>query len=97
MSLLVGCNQERWDRIEGLPAVGFKQTGSYMSDQEDYKSLWISKINGGRGVVVVQGHEEYEKNEEGREFMKAIATGLMEARKGKEQGLDEVKTKPGIK
>lgn len=50
----------------------------------------------GRGVAVMQGLEEYEKNEEEREFMKAVATGLMEIREGKEQELDEVKKKLGI-
>ena len=50
----------------------------------------------GRGVAVVQGLEEYEKNEEEREFMKAVATGLMEVREGKELELDEVKKKLGI-
>ena len=83
--------------MKGLPAVGFKQTESYMNDQEDYKSLWISKISGGRGAAVVQGLEEYEKNEEEREFMKAIASGLMEVREGKELGLDEIKAKLDIK
>lgn len=50
----------------------------------------------GRGVAVMQGLEEYEKNEEEREFMKAVAAGLMEIREGKEQELDEVKKKLGI-
>ena len=50
----------------------------------------------GRGIAVVQGIEEYEKNEEEREFMKAVATGLMEIREGKELELDEVKKKLGI-
>jgi len=50
----------------------------------------------GRGVAVMQGLEEYEKNEEEREFMKAVAAGLMEVREGKELELDEVKKKLGI-
>jgi len=50
----------------------------------------------GRGVAVMQGLEEYEKNEEEREFMKAVAAGLMEVREGKEIELDEVKKKLGI-
>lgn len=50
----------------------------------------------GRGVAVVQGLDEYEKREEEREFMKAVATGLMEVREGKELALDEVKKKLGI-
>ncbi len=45
----------------------------------------------GRGVAVVQGLEEYEKNEEEREFMKAVAAGLMDVREGNELGLDEIK------
>jgi len=50
----------------------------------------------GRGVAVVQGLEEYEKNEEERAFMKAVATGLMDIREGKELTLDEVKSKIGV-
>lgn len=50
----------------------------------------------GRGVAVMQGLEEYEKNEEEREFMKAVAAGLMEVREGKELELDEAKKKLGI-
>jgi len=36
------------------------------------------------------------KNEEEREFMKAVATGLIEVREGKKLELDEVKKKLGI-
>jgi len=50
----------------------------------------------GRGIAVVQGLEEYEKNEEEKEFMKAVAQGLMEIKEGAEQDLDEVKKKLGI-
>ncbi len=50
----------------------------------------------GIGVAVVQGLEEYEKKEEERVFMKAVAAGLMEVREGKELELDEVKKKLGI-
>ena len=50
----------------------------------------------GRGIAVVQGLEEYEKNEEEREFMKAIAQGLMDVREGNELELGEVKKKLGI-
>lgn len=50
----------------------------------------------GRGVAVMQGLDEYEKGEEEREFMKAVAAGLMEIREGKELELDEVKKKLGI-
>ena len=50
----------------------------------------------GRGVAVVQGLEEYEKNEEERAFMRAVAAGLMDVREGKEVSLDEVKKRLGI-
>jgi len=50
----------------------------------------------GRGVAVVQGLEEYEKSEEERAFMKAVATGLMEVVEGKQLELDEVRKKLGI-
>ena len=50
----------------------------------------------GRGVAVMQGLEEYEKNEEEKEFIKAVAFGLMEVREGKELTLSEVKKKLSI-
>lgn len=45
----------------------------------------------GRGVAVMQGLDEYEKSEEEREFIKAVAQGLMDIREGNELKLDEVK------
>lgn len=50
----------------------------------------------GRGVAVVQGLDDYEKNEEERSFMKAVAQGLMDIKEGKELELNEVKKKLGI-
>ncbi len=51
----------------------------------------------GRGVAVVQGLEEYENLEEERVFMKAVTQGLVEIKEGKEQSLEDVKKKLGIK
>lgn len=51
----------------------------------------------GRGIAVVQGLDEYEKGEEEREFVKAVAQGLMDIKEGKELLLDEAKKKLGIK
>lgn len=50
----------------------------------------------GRGVAVMQGLEEYEKIEEERAFIKAIAQGLMEIKEGKVQTLNEARKKLGI-
>jgi prevent-host-death family protein len=50
----------------------------------------------GRGIAVMQGLDEFEKNQEEREFMKAITQGLMDIKEGKELDLDEVKKKLGI-
>jgi len=51
----------------------------------------------GRGVAVVQGLEEYENLEEERAFMKAVTQGLVDIKEGKEQSLEDVKKKLGIK
>jgi len=51
----------------------------------------------GRGVAVVQGLVEYEKHEEERAFMKAVAQGLMEIKESREHSLEDVKNKLGIK
>ena len=50
----------------------------------------------GRGVAVVQGLEEYEKNIEECEFLRAIAQGLMDIKEGNELSLSEAKKKLGI-
>ncbi len=50
----------------------------------------------GRGIAVVQGLDEYEKNEEELNFVKAVAQGLMEIKEGKTLELDDVKNKLGI-
>ncbi len=50
----------------------------------------------GRGVAVMQGLDDYEKNEEERSFFKAVAQGLMDIKEGKVLELDEVKKKLGI-
>lgn len=50
----------------------------------------------GRGIAVVQGLEEYEKNNEEREFLRAIAQGLMDIKEGNELSLGEAKKKLGI-
>lgn len=50
----------------------------------------------GRGVAVVQDLEDYEKNQEERVFMKAVAQGLMDVKNGRVMELAEVKAKLGI-
>lgn len=56
----------------------------------------ILLTNRGRGVAVVQALDEYEKNEEERALLKAVAQGMVEMREGNEISLDEVKKKLGI-
>ena len=51
----------------------------------------------GRGVAVVQDLEDYEKNQEERAFMKAVAQGLMDVKNGKVLELSEVKSKLGMR
>ena len=50
----------------------------------------------GRGVAVVQALDEYEKNEEERAFLRAIAKGMMDVKEGKEMPLSELLEKLGI-
>ena len=50
----------------------------------------------GRGVAVVQNLEDYEKDQEERAFMKAVAQGLMDVKNGRVMELTEVKAKLGI-
>lgn len=50
----------------------------------------------GRGVAVVQGLDEYEKNVEERAFLQAVAQGLIDIKEGNELSLNEAKKKLGI-
>ena len=50
----------------------------------------------GRGVAVVQGLEEYEKDQEERAFMKAVAKGLLDVSNGQVMELSAVKSQLGI-
>jgi prevent-host-death family protein len=50
----------------------------------------------GRGVAVVQGLEEFERNGEELAFVKAIAQGLMDIEEGKTLNLSEAKKSLGI-
>lgn len=51
----------------------------------------------GRGVAVVQNLDEYEKNQEERAFVKAIAQGLIDIKEGQVISLDEVRKRFGLK
>lgn len=51
----------------------------------------------GRGIAVVQSLSDYEEAEEEREFMKAVAQGLVDLEKGREVSLEDVKKRLGIK
>jgi len=50
----------------------------------------------GRGIAVVQGLEEYEKNAEELAFVKAIAQGLMDIKEGNSIYLKDAKKSLGI-
>lgn len=50
----------------------------------------------GRGVAVVQGLVEFEKNGEELAFVKAIAQGLMDIEEGKTVNLKDAKKKLGF-
>jgi prevent-host-death family protein len=51
----------------------------------------------GRGVAVVQGLEEFERNGEELAFVKAIAQGLMDIEEGKIISLKDAKKPLGLK
>lgn len=50
----------------------------------------------GRGIAVVQGLEEYEKNQEELAFVKAAAQGLMDIKEGNTLSLAEARKRLGI-
>jgi prevent-host-death family protein len=51
----------------------------------------------GRGVAVVQGIEEFQKNGEELAFVKAIAQGLVDIEEGKTMSLKDVRKRLGLK
>jgi prevent-host-death family protein len=57
---------------------------------QSQKSLPLLVIDQGEGVAVVQGLDDYEKNREELEFVKAVVQGLMEVRTGETLSLQEV-------
>ena len=50
----------------------------------------------GRGVAVVQGLEEYEKNVEELAFTKAIAKGMLDIKEGNKSDISDVKSRLGL-
>jgi len=51
----------------------------------------ILLTNRGRGVAVVQGLDDYEKDHEEKEFVRAIAQGLTDIKEGRVLTIDQVK------
>jgi prevent-host-death family protein len=50
----------------------------------------------GQGVAVIQSLSDYEKAEEERSFMRAVAEGLVDIEKGRIVGIDRVKKRLGL-
>ncbi|MCW4628233.1 MULTISPECIES: type II toxin-antitoxin system Phd/YefM family antitoxin [Marinomonas] len=63
--------------------------------QETHRPILLTSR--GRGVAVVQGLEDYEKNAEELQFVKAVAKGLMDVREGNTVSLEDAKKTLGIK
>lgn len=63
--------------------------------QETHRPILLTSR--GRGVAVVQGLEDYEKNAEELQFVKAVAQGLMDVREGNTVSLEDAKKTLGIK
>ena len=56
----------------------------------------ILLTNRGRGVAVVQGLDDYERNIEERDFVKAIAQGLMDIKEGNTISVKDARKKLGL-
>ena len=79
-----------------IPLSDLKVNPGKVVDQAKNNHRSILVTSRGRGVAVIQGLEEYEKNNEEREFLKAVAQGLMDIKEGDELSLGEAKKKLGI-
>jgi len=64
-------------------------------DKDSHRPILLTSR--GRGVAVVQGIEEFEKNGEELAFVKAIAQGLVDIEEGKTTSLKDVKKRLGLK
>lgn len=51
----------------------------------------------GKGVAVVQGLADYEAVQEERAFMRGVVTGLADLEVGREESLEEVRRRLGLK
>lgn len=63
--------------------------------QETHRPILLTSR--GRGIAVVQGLEDYERNTEELRFVKAVAKGLLDAREGNTVSLEEAKKSLGVK
>ncbi|OUR61850.1 prevent-host-death family protein [Colwellia sp. 39_35_sub15_T18] len=50
----------------------------------------------GRGVAVVQGLDDYEKNIEELAFIKAVAKGMVDIKEGNKSDISDVKERLGL-
>ena len=50
----------------------------------------------GRGIAVVQGLDDYEKNIEELAFIKAIAKGMLDIKEGNKSDINDVKSRLGL-
>ncbi len=50
----------------------------------------------GRGVAVVQGLDDYERNIEELAFIKGVAKGMLDIKEGKKLDIGEVKSRLGL-
>jgi prevent-host-death family protein len=50
----------------------------------------------GRGIAVVQGLDEYEKNIEELAFIKAVAKGMLDIKEGRKSDISDVKSRLGL-
>ena len=81
---------------DSIPVSDFGTDPSKIISRTQNTHQPILLTNHGRGVAVVQGVEEFEKDQEEREFIRAVAQGLMDIKVGNELELDEVKKKLGL-
>ena len=50
----------------------------------------------GRGIAVVQALSDYERDEDERDFMRAVVEGLSDLDEGREVSLDEARKRLGL-
>jgi prevent-host-death family protein len=80
-----------------VPVTALKTRSAKVLRQVSEGNRPVLLTSRGHGIAVVQSLAEYERQDEEREFLKAVVQGLQDVEKGRTVPMAEVKTRLGLK